>query len=112
MMKETLMYSLQATALGMAVVFGFLFMLEMIISFIKKCFERNAGPTSKSERQKPSTPREAESKAGAVSPGEDEWLAITVGIFMLEEDDGEECSARSWAPFNDEKSRLWILSKE
>jgi Na+-transporting methylmalonyl-CoA/oxaloacetate decarboxylase gamma subunit len=111
MMKESLMYSLQATVLGMAVVFGFLFMLEMIISFIKKWFEKSSGRVNKKDKQNPAAPGKTGSKAGAASPVEDEWLEIAVGIFMLEEEGGPACSAGSWAPCNDEKARLWILSK-
>lgn len=110
-MKESLMYSLQATVLGMAVVFGFLFMLEMIISFIKKWFEKNSDRVIKKDKQKPAHPGETESKADAGTPERNEWLEIAVGIFMLEEEGGTACSAESWAPFNDEKARLWILSK-
>lgn len=113
MMKETLIYSLQATALGMAVVFSFLFMLQMVIILIKGCLEQRTGKVKKEDRHvKPVHPGGVgESKGGSAASGVEDWLPLAVGIFLLEEEaDGQVCAA-SWAPFNDEKTRMWILSK-
>ena len=110
--NETLVFSLLTALVGMSIVFAFLALLSILMSFIKILCDK-AGKYTERVRG-----FGAEKESMEVVPAldtitntsEPEWVAIAVSVFLLLEKGSGKLSAAGWRPSEKRCSDPWIVS--
>ncbi len=102
MNTETMIYSVFATVLGMAVVFGFLAFLSLMMGVMKRTF-KDPGATA------PTKAAPAPAAAGK-STGSAGWLIAAVATFLaIEEEEYFPYSAEVWKSSPADRVSPWIV---
>jgi Na+-transporting methylmalonyl-CoA/oxaloacetate decarboxylase gamma subunit len=104
MNTETMIYSVFATFLGMAVVFGFLAFLSLMMTVLKRTFKEaaaSAAPVPSSEAPAPA----AKKRVGGAG-----WLIAAVSAFLaIEEEEYFPYSAEVWKSSPADRVSPWIV---
>jgi len=104
MNTETMMYSVFATFLGMAVVFGFLTFLSFMMAVLKRTFKEAAASSA------PVPSAEAPASAAKKRAGGDGWLIAAVAAFLaIEEEEYFPYSAEVWKSSPTDRVSPWIV---
>ncbi|MFW6343845.1 MAG: hypothetical protein ACOC2B_03805 [Sediminispirochaetaceae bacterium] len=113
-----MLYSVMVAIIGAAVVFGFLILLSLLMWLIKVLFSRVSFLMSAEEkalqRSEGVVPGAGETSGAAQSNGDDksDWLPAAVTLFLLLEEEDNECSAVPWQPSAHTQPQLWKITGE
>jgi Na+-transporting methylmalonyl-CoA/oxaloacetate decarboxylase gamma subunit len=102
MNTETIIYSVLATILGMAVVFGFLAFLSLMMGVLKRAFGEGRAPAAAAPAAPAPAARKKDGGAG--------WLIAAVAAFLaVEEEEYFPYSAEVWKSSPADRVSPWIL---
>ncbi len=95
MKTEVLSYSVVVAILGMAVVFGFLWFLSVLMSTIKAMFGERPQRDDPERAESPSTPKRPATES---VDGVPQWVLAAVAAYVIEEELDAQRSAEAWIP--------------
>jgi sodium pump decarboxylase gamma subunit len=102
MTTETMIYSVFATLLGMAVVFGFLAFLSLLMGVLKRTFKEPGATAPAKAAPAPAAAAKRKGSAG--------WLIAAVAAFLaIEEEEYFPYSAEVWKSSPADRVNPWIV---